>query len=45
MENLIAIRDAFFWWAGVWATVTAVNHAWVVTMRRYRRETKPQFYY
>ena len=27
MEKLYAIRDAFFWWAGVWATVTLGNHA------------------
>ena len=27
MDNLYAIRDAFFWWAGVYATVTLCNRA------------------
>lgn len=26
MEVLYEIRDAFFWWAGVWATITLANH-------------------
>ena len=32
METLYAIRDAYFWWVGVWATVVygtiGVNRAW-----------------
>lgn len=27
MDKLYVIRDAFFWWAGVWATVTMCNRA------------------
>lgn len=32
MEKLYAIRDAFFWWVGVWTTVVygtiGLNRAW-----------------
>ena len=38
MENLYAIRDAFFWWAGVWATVTLGNRAVNKALSRRRRD-------
>ena len=43
MDKLYAIRDAFFWWVGVWATVTVANHRVFRTLRereyaRYREE-------
>lgn len=36
MEYLYAIRDAFFWWAGVWATITLVNHGATKFLRKRR---------
>ena len=44
MENLYAIRDAFFWWAGVWASVTLGNHAICTALKRRRREKREHEY-
>ena len=44
MENLYAIRDAFFWWVGVWATVTLGNHAICTALKRRRREKREHEY-
>ena len=43
MENLYAVRDAFFWWAGVWATVTLGNRAISKALSRRRREEHAQW--
>ena len=44
MEDLCAIRDAFFWWAGVWASVTLGNHAVCTALKRRRREKREHEY-
>ena len=44
MEDLYAIRDAFFWWAGVWATVTLGNHAICTALKRRRRKEREREY-
>ena len=44
MEKWIAFRDAFFWWAGVWATVTLGNHAICTALKRRRREKREHEY-
>ena len=44
MEKLYAIRDAFFWWAGVWASVTLGNHAICTALKRRRREKREHEY-
>ena len=44
MEKWIAFRDAFFWWAGVWATVTLGNHAICTALKRRRREEREHEY-
>ena len=36
MKKWYAIRDAFFWWVGVWATVTLANHGVTRFLRRRR---------
>lgn len=43
METLYAIRDAVFWWAGVWATVTLGNHAVSNALKRRQREERAQW--
>ncbi len=40
METLYAIRDAFFWWAGVWATVTIVNSRLSRVLRECERKRR-----
>ena len=44
MEKLYTIRDAFFWWAGVWASVTLGNHAICTALKRRRREKRKREY-
>ena len=44
MEKLYAIRDAFFWWAGVWATITVGNHAICTALKRRRRKEREHEY-
>lgn len=44
MENLYAVRDAFFWWAGVWASVTLGNRAICMALKRRRREERKREY-
>ena len=44
MEKLYAIRDAFFWWAGVWASVTLGNHAICTALKRRRRKEREREY-
>ena len=44
MEKWIAFRDAFFWWAGVWASVTLGNHAICTALKRRRREKRKREY-
>ena len=44
MEKLYAIRDAFFWWTGVWAAVTLGNHAVCTALKRRRREKREREY-
>ena len=44
MEKLYAIRDAFFWWAGVWASVTLGNHAVCTALKRRRRKEREHEY-
>lgn len=39
MEKLYAVRDAFFWWTGVWATVTLANHG----VRNFLRKRRPKY--
>ena len=41
METLYAARDAFFWWTGVWATVTLCNRAVRVLTARPKRRGEP----
>lgn len=36
MDYLYGIRDSFFWWTGVWATVTLVNHGVMKFLRKRR---------
>ena len=40
MEKWIAIRDAFFWWAGVWASITLANRTIALAIPRYRRKLR-----
>ena len=44
MEKLYIIRDAFFWWAGVWASVTLGNHAICTALKRRGREKREREY-
>ena len=44
MDKLYVIRDAFFWWAGVWASVTLGNHAICTALKRRRREKREREY-
>ena len=44
MEKWIVFRDAFFWWTGVWATVTLGNHAVCAALKRRRREKREREY-
>ena len=44
METLYAIRDAFFWWAGIWATVTLGNRAVNKALKRRRHEERERMY-
>lgn len=43
MEKWYAIRDAFFWWAGVWATVTLGNRA-IGALMGYSEQRKSRNY-
>ena len=44
MATLYAIRDSFFWWVGVWATVVygtiGINRAWLMFRHWLNRREK-----
>ena len=44
MEKWIAFRDALFWWAGVWVSVTLGNHAICTALKRRRRKEREREY-
>ena len=44
MEKWIAFRDALFWWAGVWVSVTLGNHAICTVLKRRRRKEREREY-